>query len=111
MSEPTGVFSKPESQTVGKCADLREDMQKKLYEKMDKQHGRQMDTLGEIKQEIAYRKGQEDARIKSIVTETNGKKEFNWKQFFSNAIITWGPPFLFIVIWGFISWLKSKGIL
>lgn len=101
---------KPESQSISKCAELRQECRDSIFEKMDDHHTKQMDILGDIKQEIAFRKGQEDTRLKNIVINSqkkngNGKVKDNWIKFF----ITWGPPFIFIIILGFISWMKTKG--
>jgi len=109
-------------QTVNKCAEFRESMQSKLYERMDKQHNAQMLVLGNIKEEIAFRKGREEALVKNALTQYhnnggngngngNGKQKERGKDILVKILIAWGPWIILLLFLGSISILKAKGYL
>lgn len=88
----------PESQSIGRCAELRQDCREGIFTKMDEQHGIQMKVLGEIRTTLAYQKGQR-----------NGKKGDGTGVGIPNIVSTWGLPLLFLLILGIIYWLKVGG--
>jgi hypothetical protein len=92
----------PQPQSVGRCAELRETCQGKIFEKMDALHHIQMMKMSEIQEEIAYQKGCSNGRQSS-------KEASPWRDAFIKALFTWGPPLLFLVLIGGITLLKSKG--
>jgi hypothetical protein len=105
-------------QTVNKCAEFREAMQNKLYERIDNQHNAQMKVLGNIKEEIAFRKGREEALVKNALTQYhnnggngNGKPKESSKDILVKILIAWGPWIILLLFLGSISILKAKGYL
>ncbi len=48
---------KPQSQSVSKCADLRQECRDAMFGKMDELHTEQMNELGDIKTDVAFMKG------------------------------------------------------
>jgi len=104
----------PESQTVSKCADLRQNMQRDMFDKMDDQHLTQMTAMGEIKEGIAYRKGQEEAKIVGMVAtsieKNNGHDtKAGWKDVLVKLLIAFGPYILLFLFLGIYQWLKAQG--
>lgn len=78
----------PEHQTVGKCAELRQDCRDAIFDKMDEQHGAQMEAMGAIREDIARRKGMADLL---------------------KVILPYMLPIGFILVLGGIYWLRRSG--
>jgi hypothetical protein len=107
-----------QAQTVNKCAEFREAMQNKIYERMENQHTAQMEVLGNIKEEIAFRKGREEALVKNALTQYhnnggngNGKIKSSGKDILVKILIAWGPWIILLLFLGSVSILKAKGYL
>jgi hypothetical protein len=95
-----------QSQTISKCADLRETCQRAIFDKMDSQHGETLAALSGINEKIAYKEGQE-SRNKLETAPT--KKNSPWSGLLKQIVVMWGPPTLFILLLGVIYWLKKGG--
>ena len=78
----------PEHQTVGKCAELRQDCRDAIFQKMDEQHGIVMGELGGIREDFARRKGMMDLL---------------------KAVLPYMIPIGFILVLGGIYWLRRQG--
>lgn len=107
---------KPEKQTVSKCSELRENMQGKIFERMQNLHDDQMTAIGGIKEEIAFRKGREEALVESALTKFQAKNNGNnptqsngTKDVLVKILINWGPWILLLLLLGIISIFRSKG--
>lgn len=113
----------PQPQTVSKCADLREAMQDKIFTRMQKHHDDQMETLTGIKEDIAFRKGREEAVVekalkKYIKTNGNGTAPVanqnltnGTRELLVRMLINWGPGIAVLAAIGAAVILKSKGYL
>jgi hypothetical protein len=115
-------------QTVSKCADIRDSMQRNIFKQMQDYHITQMSELGGIKEEIAFRKGQEEALVKNAIAQyqknngngNNGngqKKEVavstnetkSKKDIMIEILIHWGPSIIFLSALGALFLFKAKG--
>ncbi len=69
----------PEPQTVGKCAELQRACQGKIFDHVDEQHQKVMEGIGEIKEQLAYQKGQANGRDTSKQPPVSGKR-WSWRE-------------------------------
>ena len=113
MSEPTKC--KPESQNIKECSELRQECRNSIFEKIEDHQKILLNELGEIKKDLAYKEGYEEATAQNIVINSNNEKntaeKINWKATVLKMLIIWGGPILFLMILGLIALLKSKGLL
>ena len=109
MSEAGISKPKPQSQTVSKCAELMNDSQRNMFDKMDIQHNAQMGAIGEIKTEVTFMKGKMEGMPVINSQIRNGKKD--WRDIIIRFIIAWAPALVFLAIIGLVVVLKSKGLL
>jgi len=110
-----------QSQSVEKCADLRQKCQREIFEKMDKQHTVQMNAMSDIKEEIAFRKGREEALAENVLAKymkrngngtasvPNAGISSDTREILIKILINWGPWIGLALILGVGSILKSKG--
>ena len=110
-----------QSQSVEKCAELRQECRDGIFKKMNDLHAVQMSTLGNIKEEIAFRKGREEKLAEDILEKFvkrngNGTKPVfnsnisnNTGDILIKILINWGPWIGLALILGVVSILKSKG--
>ena len=82
-------------QSISKCSELMGESQSKIFKKMDNLHTTQMTVLGEIKEQIAFQKGQDSVKF--------------WKSFWAKILLIAVPGFLFLAVLGGVHWLKIKG--
>lgn len=116
----------PEPRTVKDCAQLQKECRAEMFGHINDKHtetqtlvntnhGLVMGKLNDIDKKFAYQEGVENGRA---AAETNNnppvvavqpKTGTGLKDIFIKLGVTWGPPALFLLILGAISWLKSKG--
>lgn len=94
-------------QSVAKCSDLRTACQHEIFIHIDKRHTTQMEALSEIKEQLAFKAGQENGRKVTGENSKVGKRD--WAGMVLKALFNWGPAALFLIVLGAISWLRSKG--
>ena len=104
---------KPESQSIGKCSELRQECRGAIFEKMDALHEKQMIKLEKIQTDVAFMKGKQESNPLINIPKKNGNGNGNGRtqDILIKFLIMWGPPFALIVVLGFISWMKLKGYL
>lgn len=87
-----------QSQSLSRCADLREGCRSAIFTHMDKQHQEQMTVLSKIEKKMAFQEG----------IETSRKVE-SFRPLLRRAVVMWSPAALFLMIVGFREWAKAKG--
>lgn len=85
----------PQPQTLQSCFSLREECQKAIFSKMEELHGEQMKSLAEIKEQMAFAKGQA-----SMARAGRG--------LFFQFLFNWGPFLAFLLVLGVVKWFGGK---
>ena len=64
----------PESQTVGKCAELREGCRSAIFDHIDARHGAVLDKLTDLEKSLAYRDGRDTGNRPAV------ERRFPWRE-------------------------------
>ena len=69
-----------ESQSVGKCAELRQGCRDAVFSHIDARHNEVMAELGQIKSKLAYREGLENGHRDTDNRPPVARRRLSWKE-------------------------------
>jgi hypothetical protein len=65
----------PESRSVDRCGELREQCQQRIFTRMDEHHNEIMDALSDLRVKVAEEKGAYDSQAK-----TPAVRRWSWRE-------------------------------
>ena len=100
-----------EKQSVGKCAELRAECHRVIFDKMDDLHQKQMAAISEVREDLAYQRGVQNGAKRDTETNPAIRSESPLKGFLGKALLSWGPGIGFLIVLGILAYLKQNGYL